>query len=237
MTPEELADLFRSDVEDTDTDDPLWTDIEVLSYMDRSQKMFARKTDYFADASTTEIVQVSVTADNPFIALDPRITKIRGGRLVSTGRRLDPKKYNDVERNGYGSSTDYGSSFSFSNTNWETAKGSPVTIITDLEKDKGRLVPIPTINDTINLHVYRLPLLDIDIDNCDAFEITETEYQTGLIYYMKFLAYQKNDADVFNIDLSNLAKELADDFMKDARNALRRQRFSSTVGAVAYGGL
>lgn len=235
MTPSDIADLFRLDVEDTDTADPLWTDDEVFSYMDRAQKKFARETDYFSDASTTEITQIAVTAATPILPLDPRITKIRGARLVSTGRQLTPKKYQDVEADGYGSN-DYDSYATFTTLNWETTTGNPIILITDWEKDKARLVPIPIANDTVNLRVYRLPLEDITEDTA-AFEITETEYQTGLIYWMKHLAYLKNDADVFNLQLSEEGHRLALTFMNDADRALKRLRAGSTVGTVRYGGL
>jgi len=235
MTPSDLADLFRSDVEDTDATDPLWTDDEVFSYMDRAQKKFARETDYFSDASTTEITQITITADDPVLSYDPRITKIRGARLVSTGRQLTPKKYEDVEADGYGSN-DYDSYATFTTLNWETSTGNPIILITDWEKDKARLVPIPTANDTLNLRVYRLPLSDITEDT-SAFEITELEYQTGLMYWMKHLAYLKNDADVFNLQLSEEGHRLAIAFMQDADRSLKRLRAGSTVGVVRYGGL
>jgi len=235
MTPSDIADLFRSDIEDTDADDPLWTDTEIFGYMDQSIKQFARVTDYFADASTTEIVDIPVVATQKFINLDPRITKIRGARLATAGLEVIPRTYADVNQSGYG--RDAYDNFAFSSPiNWENATGTPTIIITDLEKDKGRLVAIPVVNDTLNLFVYRLPLLDITEDSA-TFEITEVEYQRGLMYYMKYLAYQKNDADVFNEQLSEAAFVLATDFMDRVKTALRRQRFSSTVGTVRYGGL
>lgn len=235
MTPESLADLFRSDIEDTDADDPLWTDVEIFGYMDQSAKQFARTTDYFADASTTEIVDVAVTATEKFVSLDPRITKIRGARLAGSGIEITPKTYANVNQSGYG--RDAYDNYAFSSPiNWENSIGNPTIIITDLEKDKGRLVPIPVSDDIINLFVYRLPLLDITEDSA-TFEITEVEYQRGLMYYMKYLAYQKNDSDVYNEQLSEASFVLADSFMDRAKSALRRQRFSSTIGTVRYGGL
>jgi hypothetical protein len=235
MTPADLADLFRSDVDDTDANDPLWSDDEVYSYMDRSQKKFARETDYFSDSSTAEIVQLTVTADDPVLTLNPRVTKIRSARLLSTGRQLTPKKYQDVENDGYGDN-DYDSYATFTTTNWEDSTGNPIILITDWENEKVRLVPIPTVNDTVNLRVYRLPLVDITEDT-PSFEITELEYQTGLLYWMKHLAYLKNDADVFNLQLSEEGRRLATMFMDDADRNIQRLRAGSTVGAVRYGGL
>lgn len=235
MSPEELAGLFRSDVDDTDTADPLWSDDEVYSYMDRAQKQFCREVDYFADASTVEIVQVPVTAANAFVDLDPRITKIRGARLASTGRRLEPKQYDQIEQSIYARDA-YTPDWLPQVENWETATGNPTLIITDLEKDKGRLVPIPVANDTINLHVYRLPLDDI-LPETAEFEITENEYISGLMFWMKYLAYQKNDADVYNRELASDARDDWDDFITRTRGYFRRKRFGSTRGTVVYGGL
>ncbi len=236
MTPEELAELFRSDVEDEDANDPLWSDTEVYSYMDQAQKQFARETDYFSDVTTSEIVDVSVTTDEPFISLDPRITKIRGARMVGTGIKLVPKKYEDMENTGY--ARDAYDSYAFSQSiNWESATGTPRFIVTDMEPNLGRLVPVPQTDDAIKLRVYRLPLEDISEANNSEFEITETEYQRGLMYYMKYLAYQKNDSDVYNEQLSKEAFALFQDFIDRVRRDLKRLRFGSTVGTVRYGGL
>ena len=237
MTPDELATLFRSDVEDEDTVDPLWTDSEVYSYMDEAQKQFARETDYFADVSTAEIVDVAVTTDEAFVAIDPRVLKIRGGRMQNSGYKIVPKKYAQMEQTGYARDAYDTFNFSTSNINWETVTGNPRFVITDMEPGLGRLVPIPTSDDTLKLRVFRLPLEDINEDNTSEFEITETEYQRGLMYYMKYLAYQKNDSDVYNKELSEEAFQLFQEFIVRVRRDLTRLRFGSTVGTVQYGGL
>jgi len=79
LTPDALLDLFRSNVEDTDEDDPLWTDVEMYSYMDEAQKAFARGTDYFSDSLTPEITAVAITAGEAFSPLDPRLTNLLFG--------------------------------------------------------------------------------------------------------------------------------------------------------------
>ena len=235
MTPEELRDLFRSDVEDTDELDPLWSETEVYQYMDQAQKYFARETDYFTDVSTAAIVNAAVTAADPFVTIDPRITKLRGARL-SDGTKVTPVKYDDIDRVGY--ARDAYDTMQFSNNiNWESDTGVPRFAITDMEDDKLRLVPIPTANDTLNLRVYRLPLEDITEDCNTSFEITEYEYQRGLMYYMKYLAYQKNDSDVYNAELAAEALSQWGDFIGRVRRALDRKRFGSTTGVVRYGGL
>ena len=235
MSPEELLCLFRSNVEDTDANDPLWTDEEMYSYMDEAQKQFARETDYFMDASNTDVCVVAYTAGTTFVTLSPRITKIRGAILRANGYKLTPKKYADMDKTAYGRDR-YARSNAWQKSNWQSSTGTPEFIITDMEHNKGRLAPIPTVDDTIDLIVYRLPLKDLD-ENSTLFELEEVEYQRGLQFYMKYLAYQKNDSDVYSTALSEEGLRLFDDFITRARSDLRKKRFSSTSGTVAYGGL
>jgi len=126
---------------------------------------------------------------------------------------------------------------SFNKTNWEVSTGRPEYMITDLEPNMIRLVPIPVVDDVLNIRVYRLPLYDIDDNNNAEFEIREAEYQRGLMFYMKYLAYQKNDSDVYNTDLSEEGLRLFQEFLLRTRRDLRRTRFGSTMGNVQYGGL
>lgn len=233
MTPEELENLFRLDVEDTDTDDPLWSSEEVYSYMDNAQKIFSRETDYFSDVTTPEITQIDFLAGDEFVKVDSRITLIRGARLSSSSKDIEPITHSNMDIALY---TADAYSSSFSNTNWTTATGTPAYIVTDMEHNKLRLVPIPVEDDTLKLHVYRLPLESLTEDSSD-FEIEEDEYQRGLLFYMKYLAYMKNDSDAYSSALSDKSFSLWNNFIETSKRYLRRQRFSSTKGTIRYGGL
>jgi len=236
VTPEDVVELFRLTVDDTDEADPLWNTLEVYHYLDESQKQFARKTDYFSDASTAEIAQVAITADDPWVALDPRVTKIRIAQLLSTGHKVTPVTFAQMEDQPNTIDT-YGSPFNFTTTyRWQQAVGTPRFLVTDMEQNKGRLASIPVIDDTLELQVYRLPLKDITEDSA-SFEIIETEYQRGLILYMKYLAYSKNDVDTFEQDLADRAKGEAREFHLDVKRDMKRKRYSATTSTVRYGGL
>ena len=232
MTPEEVVELFRLDIDDTDADDPLWSTLEVYSYLDEAQKEFARKTDYFSDASTVAITQVSVTADDPWVSIDPRVTKIRAARLSSTGSKIWPVTFAQMEDQPNTVDT-YGSPFNFGNNyNWMTAQGTPRFMVMDMEKDKARLASIPVADDTIELQVYRLPLNDITEDSV-SLEVTETDYQRKLIPYMKYLAYSKNDVDTFEQDLADRAKAEAYLIYDEVKTQLRRQRIGCATRCVS----
>ena len=61
----------------------------------------------------------------------------------------------------------------------------------DIQKNKGRLYPIPTADDTLNLKVFRLPCTSGD---CVSLEIAE-EHHLHLLKWMKGLAYEHADAE------------------------------------------
>jgi len=236
MTYDDLATLFRFAVDDTDADDPLWSDSELNSYMDGAQKEFARRTDYFSDASTAAITQIAYVADDTLIALDPRVTKIRSAKLITGKSKLEPVKYTDMESH-ISNPSDYHSPAEYSSQlDWEDATGTPRYLITDIETNKVRLSPIPVIADTVQMMVYRLPLEDIN-DTFQTLEVVEEDYQRGLLFYMKYMAYLKNDADTYDERLANTALANHENFIEKARADLRRVRFSSTKGVVRYGGL
>lgn len=236
MTADDLAVLFRFAVDDTDADDPLWSDTELNSYMDGAQKEFARRTDYFSDASTVEIVQIPFIAGDVFKAHDSRIIKIRSAKLITNGSKIIPATYADME-NRVVNPSDYNSPFHFgSQLLWETSSGTPRYIITDMETNTLRLAPIPVADDTLELFVYRLPLQSIT-DDVQALEVVEEDFQRGLLFYMKYMAYLKNDIDTYDARLQQAALENHENFIEMAKRQLRRLRFSSTAGIVHYGGL
>lgn len=221
----ELLDLFRIEVDDLDSSDPLWSEPEIYRYMDRAQKRFAEKTDCFADTATTPI-----TADEPFVAINSRFTKIRSAKLNSSGRKLHIYNFSDIESDGY--TDDYGSNvFSL---NWEATTGTPSALVLDMKANNGRLVGIPTESDTLNLVVYRLPLTDIENDGSDI-ELTDTEHQLALLSWMQYLAYSKQDADTYNGRIAASMRDTFYDYTEQAR--LRYQRLRRKPGTVRYAGL
>ena len=236
MTADDLAVLFRFAVDDNDADDPLWSDTELNSYMDAAQKEFARRTSYFSDASTVEIVQIAFSAADIIKAHDPRIIKIRSAKLLTNKSKVQPVTYAGME-NKLTNPSDYHSPFNYGSVlDWESSTGTPRYIITDLETNSLRLAPIPVADDTLQLVVYRLPLEDIN-DNQQALEITEEDFQRGLLFYMKYMAYTKNDIDTYDERLQQTALSNHENFIENSNRQLRRLRFSSTAGVVQYGGL
>lgn len=218
---DDIKDKFRLAVADPempgsgDDSDSLWTDEEIFSYMDDVQHRFAEITEIFLDSTTAAITQVAVTAGVAEVDLDTRIIDIIRAKLASNGRRISIKKTEDLDQSYF--EDDYGVSLA---NNWETLTGTPKCLILNTGEDKARLAPIPVVNDTLQLTVVRYPLEEIS----DGFQLVEgfkSRYLQTFISGMKGLAYQKEDADVFDLDL---ARQFELDFNLKAEQFSRKIR-------------
>lgn len=232
MTPSTLKDLFRSDVRD-EVMPYLWSDAEIFSYMDDAQKMFCRETGGIAD-STSPICTLTVNAGDTYINYDPRILALRDLRRASDGRNVSILNFEDLAttgwvQNDYGRFTTLGAGgIKFSNT------PAPVTaVVVNMDEKKLRLIAPAATNETLYAIVYRLPLNDIT-PSSTAFEIDERHHRY-LLYWMKYLAHEKQDAETFDRGRS---VEFRDKFLAYCMQAkAERERREHKFRTVVYGGL
>lgn len=190
MEAGELLSAFRTEVRDGVTP-YLWSDTEIYGYIADAQRMFCRLSGGISDASSAA-TQVAVLADEKFANLDPKILKVRAAYLSSNGRQLQILNYEDLEF--MARSDDYG--YQNNSSLWFNEAGTPEAVILGVEQDRVRLAPIPTANDTIELVVYRLPLIDPE-ESSDDLEIQEHHHR-HLLLWMKSLAHMKQDAETFD---------------------------------------
>lgn len=235
MTGDELLAEFRSDNDDLTPDgsdeDALWKDSDFYRYLDTAQKQFARLTECFLDGETFD--NVPVTANDPWVAISPRIVRIHSAYMNTLGRELDVKKF--AEMDSFMTVDDYGSSLSFASPGqWRTRTGNPSTLVLNMTKGKGRLAPIPTAADTLTLMVSRLPLTDIT-DESSTLEVDEVEEQRVLLLSVRAQSYMKQDADTYD---SELAKRFEAEFTAACAQIKRNyDQLRHTAGTVRYGGL
>lgn len=224
-TVDRLRELFRAEVED-EVQPYLWSDAEFYEYLNEAQKEFARETDFFKDVSTPAITRLTVTADDPWVALDPRVVEVR--RVATTDSPLPLQIANANELDHRYLTGAYGETYA---SNWDTAKGSPKLAVADLETDKLRLVPIPTSDTTLKLHVVRLPLNDVTGPDSEL-EISEDSYRRSLLMFAKAMAYEKQDAETYSPEKS--ASYRADFYNYCSIVKSRQTRKQRRVGTVRY---
>lgn len=216
---EGLVEQLRLELDD-EVEDYLWSDKELLLYIDLAQKEYAKRTEAFRDSTTAEITQVEIAADDegnysPWITFDERVIRVEDAYLESTESELTLHNENEL---GGGS--------------WRTSTGVPTSLVLDYDHSKGRLVPSPDADDTILLTVVQYPLKNVT--DGGRLEVRDPLHQRGLLDFAKSLAYSKNDADVYN---PKLAAEY------EAKFAVNCMRFKSELdkakrrpGTVRYGG-
>lgn len=179
-------------VEGTDDVDQLrWSNEELTRFVNEAERQACRSAFLLKSASTD--FDISVILGTSQYTLDPRIIRIKGAYLSSTGKELIPLEYEDV----------------MGTPNWRTITGTPTHYIADMESQTITLYPQPIANDTISLLVYRLPLQDMswDLSEIDTPDI-RVEHQIPMLYYAAFLAYMKDEANTFDPQRAEYNRQL-----------------------------
>lgn len=226
MDSTRLYSLFRSDVSDLERP-YLWTDDEVWEYMNDAYKMFVRLTGGISDF-TSAITEVSASAGEPTSEVSKKILRFMSARRASDGRDVEIINSTDIGRMN---TPDYGQ---LKPMILDNTPGPIRCMVIGMQRGVVRWINVPEVDETVNLHVYRLPLDDI---TGDAQELTDVDehHHVHLLSGMKALAYRKQDAETFD-------RARADE------NELRFARYCSAVKAeherekhktrvVSYGGI
>lgn len=177
----ELDDLPN---EDGSTDGCLWSDTELLRYINEAASTVARRT-YCYRLN----LSLAVTANDAMIPL-PTQTLLRVYRayLVTANRLLEQMNVDDEV-----ALRDYGISISV--PDYEAVTGTPTGYLLDYAPGYLRLYPIPAQNDTLNFLVAILPE---ELESSDDMPFEDPEDLHLTLLYAMYRAYSKHDADTFN---------------------------------------
>ena len=214
----DLLSLFRSEMSDQATP-YLWSDEEVFGYENDAQRMFCRETEGIADATTTAVVDVAVIPGTTWVDLHPSIKQLREVFRSDTGRPIEVINREDMApRRWY----------------FDGTTGNVKALVIGMEDNKARVYPNSNETVTLNLSVFRLPLVDITDLGDQAFEIDDTHVR-HLLLWMKHLAYSKQDAETF--DRMKAAEFEAKATLYHAKVKEEQRRKRHKVRSVMYGGI
>ena len=229
MNANELADYFRSQVRD-DVAPYLWSDEEVLTYMNEAQKMFVRLTNGIYDVSSAACT-VTVTAGQKYSTINPAVLEIRKAYYIQpvTLYKRELKIINLGNTSTLGT-WDYGV---YHNPSLEDLPGVVDHMVVGEERGKVRWIHVPTENATVQLAIARLPLTSLSETQL-TLEVSD-EHHVNLIEWMKHLAYNKQDGDAFN---PRVSAESETRFRAYCDYVWKEwERYRHTHRSVAYGGL
>lgn len=179
-------------VEDTASEAQLrWSNEELTRFINEAEKQACRSALLLKSADPT--FSITVVAGTATYSLDSRIIKIKGIYLSSSGRELIKTDYEDLLPMG----------------DWRSKTGIPTHYIEDIESGDITLYPKPSANDTLNLLVYRLPMVPMswDLAEIDTPDIKE-EHQLAMLNYAAFLAYNKDEANTFDPQRAEYYRQL-----------------------------
>ncbi len=220
---DELLARFRLDQEDT-AEPYLWEDEEMLAYLDEAQEVLAEDADLLRGE-----LSLDYSADDLWLGIPEYVTRIRQANGPD-GAKLRLCNFEEWEADRV--KEDYGQWIA--NDDWESDTGQyPEALITDIETDWARMYPTPTEDGTVKLRVFRGPTTLME--DGDDPELVNTQQQSALLNYARYLAYQKHDSQTYNPRLSE--EQLAIYTGKKDRLITRTTRRHRRMKTVAYGGI
>ena len=213
MTTTELLSLFRSEVFDLETP-YLWSDALIYSYIDEAQKQFCRDTYGIADARSFKLT--IKTDGTVWYTLDPRILKIRDAVDQATGLPIPIVPVEKMLEH----------SLKFDGTH-----GQLRALVSGMEENVLRTVPVPNVAAVIELRTFRLP---DDVAAGDDLEVA-SQHHTRLLYWVKHRAYDVQDTETYDKAASDKYKARHDTYCAGVKVEQSRARHSA--GTVVYGGI
>lgn len=184
-----LAARFRSDIADQ-AKPYLWSDDEIIDYLNDAYRMFVRLTGGVADF-TSSATQVNIIAGDPVGVLDPSILRIMSATRLSDGGTIKIINSADLPQSGR---IDYGSGGTLKLNN---IAGAVNYMVIGMQPNTARWVQVPATNDTAQLIIYRMPLNRITWFD-QALTDVEEDHHIHLLKWMRHLAYEKQDAETFD---------------------------------------
>lgn len=187
MTLRELLDESRDKLDDKTTP-YLWSDVELLRYINRAIAKLCKGAYLIADSTTVAVCQVALT-----LLLGAHYTKhakiilLRSAKLTGYNYPLAHLDETTLEER-----------FPY----WQAMNpGIPQVICDDLTSGKLTFIPAPDANYTANLVVYRLPLTDLVLETTTGSPEIHERYHEYILDGVLYQAYGKQDAETFDRNL------------------------------------
>jgi hypothetical protein len=226
MLAKDIATEFRTEIDDTDTADPLWSDTEVIRYMNLAVEEVAEKTLCINEA-TASLTELTVTAASEWVPYNEVILEFDPQQAYSQGQARNLPIMNKYEFLRERREDDYGKATPAQD--WQSVSGTPKLFISDLRVESLRAYPIPVANDTLEVFVKRLPLASEEITDISSTSVEvpviPAMFHRKLVVYMMHRAYLKNDAECYDRGLANTWLSMWEgETLKEMKRKLKRRQ-------------
>lgn len=226
MTPNELLNLFRSEVDDKALP-YLWSDEEFYAYLNEAHDLFVRLIGGLADRRSP-MTKLTYKSGDQFKKYDDRILRIKGA-FDETNTIISVRNLDNFET-GY-LDDDYGSRYRASLDDGVT--GPIKYLITDIDANEIQFYPIPDHDGFIRLYVYRRPLEEIT-GGSSNLEIP-AHHHLNLLNWVKYRAYMKQDVEAFDGTKAAEFRQAYTDWIVQAKKEKSSREDRKRI--VSYGGI
>jgi len=227
--------------------DYLWSDQQLVRYINEAHRRFAVRSECLRDGSTPQCCQFTTVNGQGLYPLDKSVISVLSVQM--TGDKADLARAGHVQFNTYRQPDTY----FFDPSQLSTLPaGKAVAYSTDegmASDDYGswrcvilRLYPvIATPYDGIvgNMRVVRYPLVPLTYNNLDAIPEVPEDYHLNLLDWAGYLALRSPDLDIAGGDARGLAKQLAASFeqhCQDAKKIAQRKNLTQPLWGFGQNG-
>lgn len=153
-----------------------WNNEELVSFINEAIRVVYRRTNPVKD-----LYQLDLVKDTYLYSLPDYIIE------VLKAKRSNGKYIKEASMDQYWDYTEY-----------NTKTGEPAYFFPDVEGSKLRFYPIPSVDETIDLMVYRLPKTELSWDDNEASPELRVEYQIPMLFYAGAMCYLKDEANTLD---------------------------------------
>ena len=214
-------------------EDYLWSDEQLIKYIDEAQGLLARKGLVIRDASTASVVEIALATDITQYTLHPSIVAVISAKF--------PDDVGDLARAGHSAfnSFQHVDPLFFDPSQLSTMPpGKPLAYSTDEQLDavsgksgvvSMRVYPTPTADydgELINLRVVRKPLKALTVDDLEASPEVPEDYHLGLLDWAAYRALRNIDSDAGAVEKADKYKTEFEAMVAQARTDSLRKLFA-----------
>lgn len=218
---EDIVAIYRSDTGDV-VKPYLWSDEECFEYLGDAYQQYVKLSGGVPDLFSDEIA-IAVSTGERIVDLHPAILKIISAYRDSDSKPVTVFNMEDAAQ------------YEMQPSRMMANAAGPVNyLVLGIAPDKGLLVDTPEVDDTIRLHVMRMPL-DSTVTTSSTLPEVPQWHRRSLVTWMKHRGYGKQDADTFDPAASEKAEVDFNRYCASVKAELERKK--SKVRTVAYGGI
>jgi len=219
MNVGEIIAMYRTEVSDIERP-YLWTDEEVLAYLNDAYTMLIRFMGGVPDA-TSAISEIDVTIGQKEAAISEAVIRVVRAFRESDGAELSVIESTDVPlvRNSAGK---------VALMRIGSHAGPIEYVIIGTDRNMVSFHPVPNTADTIKLQVRRMPLVELAAES-DVPSDIGAEHHLHLLKWMKSMGYRKQDADTLDMEKAQLNESLFLQYCEQSTYEQERMRRKSRI--------